>query len=182
MRRQCPQCGESKVNRIHRRTVLDYLWSLCFIYSYSCRACSQRFTTFWSSYYIFKRRKSNGSVWTPARRQDSRFEASFTVVFSWEGKKGEGIVTNLGLGGCRVITDVELLKDCCLKLKLQVPGCKPEIRVEDAVVRTIEKGSFGLSFSRVLGDERKRLCQYLVQQLKEKKRLNTDVATPRRLA
>jgi len=171
-RRQCPQCGESKVNRIHRRTVLDYLLSLCFIYSYSCRACSQRFTAFWSSFDIFKRRKSNGSVKPPTRRKHRRFETSFTVVFSWEGTKGEGIVTNIGLGGCRVKTDMELIEDSCLKLKLQVPGSKPEIRVEDAVVRTIEKGSFGLSFSRVLGDNKKRLCQYLVQQLKERK-LNT---------
>ncbi len=168
-RRQCPQCGESKVNRIHRRTVLDYLLSLCFIYSFSCRACSQRFTSFLSSFDIFKRRKSNGSVKTPTRRQDRRFETSFTVVFSWDGTEGEGIVTDIGLGGCRMKSDMELIEDGCLKLKLQVPGSKPEIRVEDAVVRTIEKGSFGLSFSRVLGDEKKRLCQYLVQQLKERK-------------
>ncbi len=169
MRKRCPQCGESKVNRIHRRTVLDYLLSLCFIYSYSCRACSQRFTAVWSNYAIFTRSKSNGSVKPPARRQDRRFETSFTVVFSWEGTKGEGIVTDIGLGGCRLKSDMELTEDGCLKLKLQVPGSKPAIKVENAVIRTIEKGSFGLSFSRVLGDEKKRLCQYLVQQLKERK-------------
>ncbi len=160
------------MNRIHRRTVIEYLLSLCFIYSYSCRACSQRFTALWSSYNIFTRSKSNGSVKPPTRRQHGRFETSFTVVFSWEGTEGEGIVTDIGLGGCRVNADIELAEDCCLKLKLQVPGSKPEIRVEDAVVRTIEKGSFGLSFSRVLGDNKKQLCHYLIQQLKERK-LNT---------
>ncbi len=173
MRRQCPQCGESKVNRIHRRTVLDYLLSLCFIHSYRCRACSQRFSALRTGFVIFTRRKSNGSVQPPARRKHRRFETSFTVVFSWEGTKSEGIVTDISLGGCRVNADVEFTEDCCLELKLQVPGSKPEIRVEDAVVRTIEKGSFGLSFSRVLGDEKKRLSQFLVQQLKERKRLNT---------
>jgi len=66
-----------------------------------------------------------------------------------------------------VNTDVELTEDCCLKLKLQVPGGKPHIRVEDAVVRTIEKGSFGVSFSRVLGDEKEQLCQYLIQLVKK---------------
>ena len=169
MRTQCPQCGEGKVNRIHRRTVLEYLLSLCFIYSYSCRACSRRLTTFWGSFVIFKGRKSNGSVKPPTRRKHRRFETSFTVVFSWEGTEGEGIVTDIGLGGCRVKTDMELIQDCCLKLELQVPGSKPEIRVEDAVVRTIEQGSFGLSFSQVLGNNKKRLCHYLIQQLKERK-------------
>jgi len=172
MRRQCPQCGECKANRIHRRTVLDYLLSLCFIYSYSCRACSQPFTAVWSSYGIFKRRKSNGGVKSPARRKHRRFETSFTVVFSWEGTEAEGIVSDIGLGGCRMKSDMELPEGSCLKLKLQVPGSKPEIKVENAVIRTIEKGSFGLRFARVLGDEKKRLCQYLVQQLKERK-LNT---------
>lgn len=82
-------------------------------------------------------------------------------------------MTEISLGGCRVNADVELTEDCCLELKLQVPRSKPEIRVEHAVVRTIEQGSFGLSFSQVLGDEKKRLCRFLVQQLKERKRLNT---------
>jgi len=73
-------------------------------------------------------------------------------------------VTEIGLGGCRLKTDVELTEDSLLKLKLQLPGSKPEIRV-DAVVRTVENGSFGLCFSRVLGDEKKRLGQFLIQLL-----------------
>ena len=100
-------------------------------------------------------------VRTGASRPTSR------LFFSWGHTDGEGIVTNIGLGGCRVNTDVELTEDCCLNLKLQVPGSKPEIRVEKAVIRTVEKGSFGLSFSRVLGDEKKRLCQFLRSLSKE---------------
>jgi hypothetical protein len=109
-------------------------------------------------------RRSNGSVKPPARRQDRRFQTSFTVVFSWRHTDGEGIVTEIGLGGCRLKTDVELTEKSPLKLKLQLPGSKPEVRV-DAVVRTVESGSFGLSFSRVLGDEKKRLGQFLIQLL-----------------
>ncbi len=142
------------------------------MYSYSCRACSQRFTAVGTSHVIFTRSKSNDNVKPPTRRKHRRFETSFTVVFSWEGSEGEGIVTNIGLGGCRMKSDMDMTEDSCLKLKLQVPGSKPEIKVENAVIRTLEKGSFGLSFARVLGDEKKRLCQYLVQQLKERK-LNT---------
>jgi len=57
-----------------------------------------------------------------------------------------------------------LTENSPLKLKLQLPGSKPEIRV-DAVVRTVENGSFGLCFSRLLGDEKKRLGQFLIQLL-----------------
>ena len=169
MRRQCPQCGESKVKRIHRRGILDYLASLCCVYPYCCRACSQCFKALklGTRFVVLASRKSNGSVKPQDRRQDRRFETSFTVVFSWRHTDGEGIVTEISLGGCRVNTDVELTENSRLKLKLQVPGSKPEIRVS-AVVRTVEKGSFGLSFSRVLGDEKKRLRQFLIQLMKDK--------------
>ena len=73
-------------------------------------------------------------------------------------------MTEIGLGGCRLKTDVELTEKSPLKLKLQLPESKPEVRV-DAVVRTVENGSFGLCFSRFLGDEKKRLGQFLIQLL-----------------
>ena len=166
MRKPCPQCGESKVTRIHRRGILDYLSSLCCVYPYYCRACSQCFKALrlGTRFVPLASRRSNGSVKPQDRRQDRRFETSFTVVFAWEHTEGEGIVTEIGLGGCRVKTDVELTENSPLKLKLQLPGSKPEIRV-DAVVRTVENGSFGLCFSRFLGDEKKRLGQFLIQLL-----------------
>ncbi len=128
---KCPLCGESKVNRIHRRGILDYLSSLCCVYPYCCQACSQCFKALrlGTRFVLLASRRSNGSVKPQARRQNRRFETSFTVVFSWGHTDGEGIVTDIGLGGCRLKTDVELTEDCCLKLKLQVPGGKPHFRV-----------------------------------------------------
>ncbi len=73
----------------------------------------------------------------------------------------------MGLEGCRLKTDVELTEDCCLNLKLQVPGIEPAIRVETAVVCTVENGFSSLSFLRISRDEKKRLGQYLVKLLKE---------------
>ena len=166
MRKPCPQCRESQVTRMHRRGILDYLASLCCVYPYCCRACSQCFKALrlGTRFVPLASRRSNGSVKPPARRQDRRFQTSFTVVFSWRHTGGEGIVTEIGLGGCRLKTDVELTEKSPLKLKLQLPGSKPEVRV-DAVVRTVENGSFGLCFSRFLGDEKKRLGQFLIQLL-----------------
>ena len=166
MRKPCPQCGESKVTRMHRRGILDYLLSLCCVYPYCCQACSQCFKALrlGTCFVPLASRRSNGSVKPPARRQDRRFQTSFTVVFSWRHTESECIVTEIGLGGCRLKTDVELTEDSPLKLKLQLPGSKPEVRV-DAVVRTVENGSFGLCFSRFLGDEKERLGQFLIQLL-----------------
>lgn len=76
-------------------------------------------------------------------------------------------MTNIGLEGCRLKTDVDLTEDYCLNLKLQVPGIEPEIRVETAVVCTVENGFSSLSFLRISRDEKKRLGQYLVKLLEE---------------
>jgi len=161
---QCPQCGKENMSRRPRRGVLEHLLSFCFIYPYCCQAC-------WHCFKAFKWRTR--CVKRQDRRKTRRFETSFPVVFSSGHTDGEGTVTDIGLGGCCLKTDVELPEDCCLKLKLQVPGSKPEIGM-GAVVRTVEKGSYGLSFSPVLGDERKILGQFLIQlQMKERKLLNT---------
>jgi len=169
MRKPCPQCGESKVTRMHhRRGILDYLSSLCCVYTYCCQACSQCFKALrlGTRFVPLASRRSNGSVKPRAHRQDRRFQTSFTVVFSWGHIGGEGVVTEIGLGGCRLKTDVELTEKSPLKLKLQLPGSKPEIRV-NAVVRTVENGSFGVCFSQFLGDEKKRLAQFLIQLLRK---------------
>jgi predicted RNA-binding Zn-ribbon protein involved in translation (DUF1610 family) len=41
--RVCPECGEEKVRRSRRRTLLDYLLSLSGLRPYRCRECNQRF-------------------------------------------------------------------------------------------------------------------------------------------
>ncbi len=155
---QCPQCGKDKMGRLPRRGVLEHLLSFCFIYPYRCQACRKCFKSFkWRTRYVKPQ----------ARRNTRRFETNFTVVFSWGHTEGEGIVTNMGLEGCRLKTDVELTEDCCLKLRLQVPGIEPAIRVENAVVCTVENGFSSLSFLRFSRDEKNRLGQYLVKLLKE---------------
>ncbi len=158
---QCPQCGKDKMGRLPRRGVLEHLLSFCFIYPYRCQACCHDFKALkWGTRCVFKLKLQES-------RQYRRFETSFPVVFSWGRTDGEGIVTDIGLGGCRVNTDVELTEDCCLNLKLEVPGSEPEIRVEEAVVHAVEKGSFSVSFLRFSGDTRPRLSRFLIKLLKE---------------
>jgi hypothetical protein len=85
------------------------------------------------------------------------------VVFSSGQTHGEGIVTNIAMGGCRLKTDVKLIEDTPLELKLHVPGSEIEIRVERATVRSVESFFAGLSFAQLAGAEKKLLRRFLVQ-------------------
>ena len=155
MSAQCPMCEQNGAIRISRGGAGDYLLSLLYVYPYRCKACWRRFRAFrWGTRYVL--RQTN-------RRQYRRFQTNLPVSFSWEDLPGEGVVTNLALGGCRLKSDLELIEKSSLQLKLQLPGEHPAIRVDTAVVRAAQTLSASLSFSRVAGDQRKRLRKFLIR-------------------
>ncbi len=157
---QCPKCGKKGANRLHRGGVFEHLLSFVYIYPYRCRACWRRFRALqWGTRYV--RTQAN-------RRSHRRFQTHLPVVFSCGETHGEGVVTNIAMGGCRLKTDVKLIEDTPLELKLQVPGSETEIRVCRASVRPVEKFFAGLSFARLAGAEKKRLRRFLVQLMTSK--------------
>ncbi len=152
---QCPKCGKEGGNRLQRGGVLGHLLSYVYIYPYRCVACWRRFRALqWGTRYV--RKQAN-------RRNHRRFQTHLPVVFSCGQTHGEGIVTNIAMGGCRLKTDVKLTEDTPLELKLHVPGSEIEIRVERATVRSVESFFAGLSFARLAGAEKKLLRRFLVQ-------------------
>jgi len=152
---QCPKCGKKGGNRLQRGGVFECLLSLVYIYPYRCLDCRRRFRALrWGIRYV--RKPAN-------RRRHRRFQTHLPVVFSWGQAHGEGVVTNIAMGGCRLKTDVKLTEDTPLELKLQVPGSETEIRVDRATVRSVGSFFAGLSFARLAGAERKRLRRFLVQ-------------------
>ncbi len=155
MSAQCPACEQDGALRIGREGIGGYLLSLFYIYPYRCKACWRRFRAVrWGTRYVL--RQTN-------RRQFRRFETDLPVFLSWEDTPGEGIVTNLALGGCRLKSDLELTEKSSLQLNLQLPGEDPALRVDTAVVRAAQTLSASLSFSRVAGDERRRLREFLIK-------------------
>ena len=138
---QCPKCGKKGGNRLHRGGWLEPLLSFVYIYPYRCLACWRRFRALrWGTRYV----KLQGN-----RRRGRRFQTYLPVQFSSGQTHGEGIVTDIALGGCRLKTDVKLSEDTPLQLKLQVPGSETEIRVEMATVLSVESCFAGLSFARL---------------------------------
>lgn len=167
---QCGKCGKGRANRLHRGGLFDHLLSLVYIYPYRCRACWRRFRALqWGTRYV--RKQVN-------RRSHRRLPTHFPVLFSSGETQGQGIVTDIAMGGCRLKTDVRLREDTPLELKLQVPASEAEIRVARATVRSVESLFAGLSFAQLAGAERKRLRRFLVQLMTSKSKSVTCLENP----
>ncbi len=167
---QCPKCCKRGGNRLQRGGVLEHLLSCVYIYPYRCVACWRRFRALqWGTRYVRTR---------ASRRSHRRFQTHLPVLFSYGQTHGEGVVTNIAMGGCRLKTDVKLTEDTPLELKLQVPGSEIEIRVERATVRSVENFFAGLSFARVAGAEKKRLRRFLVQLVTSQSKAATCLENP----
>lgn len=167
---QCRKCGKGRANRLHRGGVLDHLLSVVYIYPYRCRSCWRRFKALrWGTHYV--RKQAN-------RRSHRRLQTHFPVVFSSGETRGQGIVTDIAMGGCRLKTDVRLKEDTPLELKLQVPESETEILVDRATVRSVESFFAGLSFAQLAGAEKKRLRRFLVELMTNKSESVTCLENP----
>ena len=167
---QCRKCGKGSANRLHRGGAFGHLLSLVYIYPYRCRACWRRFRALqWGTRYV--RKEAN-------RRSHRRLQTHFPVVFSSGETQGQGVVTDLAMGGCRLKTDVLLTEDAPLELKLQLPESEAEIRVARATVRSVESFFAGLSFAQLAGAEKRRLRRFLVHLVTSKSKGVTCLENP----
>jgi PilZ domain len=159
---QCPRCRRDFVQRVHRRWGLERVLSLLYIYPFRCQLCGHRFRVQqWGVRYV--RRAID-------RRQYERMATSFPVTFSGAAGTGEGMVTDIALGGCGVGTTAQLVEGAILQMQLQTSPSTPAIPVEAAVVRSVRPRYVGFEFLRFEPQARERLSQFLYELLMARQR------------
>ena len=94
------------------------------------------------------------------KRQYERYIVEFPVRFVGDCE-GTGIVYNLGMGGCKIVTEHPLTIGGMVTLYLNVPEQVFAITVRMAIVRWMLKYEFGMEFLGMEEFERERLVQYL---------------------
>ncbi len=85
---------------------------------------------------------------------------TFLVTFSGQQMRGEGVGTDISLGGCRLRTDAQLWKGTLLQVQVQPQGCDLPIVVEAAVVRSVQS-TVAFQFLRFTPDQKERLSQVM---------------------
>lgn len=94
------------------------------------------------------------------QREYERYLVEFPARFAGDCE-GVGIVYNLGMGGCKIVTDHPLIVGSMLALYLNVPNQTFAITVRMATVRWTIQYEFGLEFLGMEELERERLAQFL---------------------
>ena len=98
------------------------------------------------------------------QRQHVRYQVEFPVTFAGD-HTGIGIVYNLGMGGCKVVSDLAVKKGTLLTLHLRIPEQTLAITIRAATVQWTLELKFGLEFLEMQEKERARLEQFLATQV-----------------
>ncbi|MEP6959751.1 MAG: PilZ domain-containing protein [Nitrospirota bacterium] len=97
-------------------------------------------------------------------RKYVRYHAEFPATFAGD-HAGIGIVYNLGMGGCKIVSDHTVKCGALLSVHLKVPEQTTAITIRGATVQWILDFEFGVEFLEMQGLERERLEQFLATQV-----------------
>jgi hypothetical protein len=97
-------------------------------------------------------------------RQHVRYQVELPAIFSGD-HAGTGIVYNLGMGGCKVVSDLAVKNGALLTVHLQTPDQPVAITVQAATIQWILKLEFGMEFIEMQERERALLEQFLATQV-----------------
>ena len=105
----------------------------------------------------------NGADMTE-QRQHLRYQVEFPATLEGD-HAGIGIVYNLGLGGCKVVSDLAVRKGALLAVHLQIPEQTRAITIRAATIRWKLDLEFGVEFLEMQEGDRARLTQFLATQV-----------------
>ena len=98
-------------------------------------------------------------------RQHIRYQVEFPATLSAGNHAGIGIVYNLGMGGCKVVSDLGVTRNALLTMHLQIPEQTMAITIQAARVQWTMEFEFGVEFRELQDLERTRLGQFLATQV-----------------
>ena len=100
----------------------------------------------------------------PEQRQYVRYQVEFPATFAGD-HAGIGIVHNLGMGGCSIVSDLAVKIGVLLTVRLRIPEQPLAITIRAATVRWTRELEFGVEFLEMQKTERARLEQFLATQV-----------------
>ena len=98
------------------------------------------------------------------QRKYVRYQVEFPATFGGD-HTGMGIVYNLGIGGCKIVSDLAVDNGALLSVHLKIPDQTNPIVIRAATVRWIMELELGIEFLEMQELERARLEQFLGTQV-----------------
>jgi hypothetical protein len=95
------------------------------------------------------------------QRQQPRFTSQFRSTFSGEQREGQGRTLDLSTGGCKIEADLPVVMGDVFEFRIYVPGLDWPSRIDEAQVRWVKAGTFGVQFTKIRPDEAGKLYQVI---------------------
>ena len=150
---QCPNWSRQFVRRVAIVGAWDTLLGLCYIYPFRCQICGFRFRMpQWGVRYVKV---------PEDQREYERMPARFALTFEAQNIKGQGMATNLSMGGCNFDTTTPLATGMVLRMQLQIAADVAPVVIDAAAVRYARDRSVGVEFLQWQEKERERLQLYV---------------------
>jgi hypothetical protein len=99
------------------------------------------------------------------KRKHYRVEVEYHASFSGPSLRGQGVILNLSITGCRARSSFQVTKEDSYGLLIDVPRYQNPLYVARAVVRWVHHLEFGVEFIQMELVDQHRLCE-LVRALK----------------
>ena len=147
---RCPKCKTRMVRLAPQRSFVERLVGFLTIYPNRCQICAHRFLTFHGQRGFVPQRSY--------KRVPVQYPTWFRSAFYDEPTTGlQGTIVNLSIAGCRVNSSVRMPKGARLRLQFEVSEDQAPVMIEEAEVRSHPGKDIGLSFTKLRGEEKKRL-------------------------
>ena len=94
-----------------------------------------------------------------------RFPLRYPVIYGGAPFVGEGILNNLSLMGCSILSDREVLCGSQIRVSVLLPNPKPTLSIELGTIKWVQGSEFGVEFLHLPLEARKHLNNALRGEL-----------------
>jgi len=95
------------------------------------------------------------------KRQQPRFTSQFRSTISGGQGEGQGRTLDLSTGGCKIEADLPVVTGDAFEFRIYIPGLDWPLRIDEAQVRWVKAGTFGIQFTKIRSDEAEKLYQVI---------------------
>ena len=153
----CPACGTPFVRVTSGSSLVEKALNRFHVFQFRCQLCTTRFRA---------RRPGNRQTSQAFdRREYRRLRANFVASLVLDQPAVDGLVTDISMGGCTLRATTPLPRGTFVKVLLRAPGGQPDIKVDAAMICSIQPLSIGVKFLEFDPDDKQRMGQLVLDLL-----------------
>ncbi len=153
----CPACGTPCVRVSSRSGFIEKVLNRLHIFQFRCQLCTTRFQA---------RRPGNRQTSQEFdRREYRRLRTNLAASLILDPPALDGLVSDISMGGCTLQATTSLPRGTFVKMVLHAPGGQPDIKIDAAMISSIQPLSIGVKFLEFQPEDKQRMGQLVLELL-----------------